>query len=749
MSPSSRASGVARSSKIYSVGTMIADADPGVEKRLAELTLAEKLAMLDGDWPFWSGIREMMNGGYHRHPWNAGVTPRLDIHGVRFSDGPRGVVLAGGATTFPCTMARGATWDAALETRVGEAIGRELAALGANLYGGVCINLLRHPAWGRAQETYGEDPVLLGALGAALTRGVQRHAMACVKHFALNSMENARFSVDVEVSPRALHEVYLPHFKQVVDAGVAAVMSAYNSVNGEWCGQSRALLTEILKERWGFEGFVLTDFVMGLRDAKRAILAGQDLEMPFQMHFHSRLADLVASGEVPLARIDDAARRILVQQRRLGAPRHEPRSVLGCAEHRELAREVARRSIVLLQKERGALPLAGDERIALLGRLAATANLGDRGSSDTRPAHVVTPLEGLRAAVGAGGEVHHDPGESLDAARALAARCDVAIVVVGYTYRDEGEFLTPPDFGPFAHGIPAPGPLRWLFAPRFMRPLWPRAFGWASRLATRFGGGRVDASSGFVPGKGGDRHSLALSPADEALIRAVASANARTIVCVMAGSAVIMESWRAAVPAILMLWYPGMEGGHALADLLFGKAAPSGRMPFVTPRDASQLPRFDRDATRVTYDLWHGYRKLDRDGAEPAFPFGFGLSYTDFRYEAVSVDRDEVRATDSITVSVAVHNTGPRDAEEVVQLYAEPVGSAIERARRELCGFARIAVPAGETRTAEIPLAIRSLAWFDETRDDFAVEPIAYDLVAARHERDEHAPRVRIRVAQS
>jgi beta-glucosidase len=724
---------------------MIADTDPGVEKLLGELTLAEKLAMLDGDWPFWSGTREMMSGGYHRHTWNAGVIPRLDVHGVRFSDGPRGVVLEGGATTFPCAMARGATWDAALETRVGDAIGRELAALGANLYGGVCINLLRHPAWGRAQETYGEDPVLLGALGAALACGVQRHAMACVKHFALNSMENARFSVDVSVSPRALHEVYLPHFKQVVEAGVAAVMSAYNSVNGEWCGQNRALLTEILKERWGFAGFVVTDFVMGLRDAKRAILAGQDLEMPFQMHFHARLAELVAAGDVPIARIDDAARRILVQQRRLGAPRDVPRSVLGCAEHRELAREVAREAIVLLQNERGVLPLTGEERIAVIGRLAATPNLGDRGSSDTRPAHVVTPLEGLRAAVGARGEVHHDPGDSQDAARALAARCDAAIVVVGYTYRDEGEFLVPPHFGPFAHGIPAPGPLRWLFAPRFMRPLWPRAFAWATRLATRFGG-RRSGGSGFAPGLGGDRSSLTLSTADQALIRAVASANERTIVCVMAGSAVIMEAWRAAVPAILMIWYPGMEGGHALADLIFGKTSPSGRMPFVTPRDASQLPRFDLDAARVTYDLWHGYRKLDRDGAEPAFPFGFGLSYTEFRHEAVAVDRDEVRADDAVTVSVVVRNTGTRDAEQVVQLYADPVGSGIERARRELRGFARIAVPAGETRTAQIPLAIRSLAWFDEARDDFAVEPIAYDLVAARHERDEDAPRVRIRV---
>jgi beta-glucosidase len=720
--------------------------DPEVERLLGQLSLEEKLSLLDGDWPFWSGVRELARrGGYHRHPWNAGVVPRLGIHGIRFVDGPRGIVLEGGATTFPVTIARGATWDIDLEQRIGDAIGRELQALGGNLYGGVCINLLRHPAWGRAQETYGEDPVLLGALGAALCRGVQRHAMACVKHFALNSMENARFSVDVRIAPRPLHEVYLPHFKQVVDAGVACVMSAYNSVNGEWCGQNRALLTDILKTRWGFSGFVMTDFLMGIRDAKRAILAGQDLEMPCQMHFRADLARCVAEGSVPIGRIDDAARRILRTQRRLGAPRDIPRAVLGCAEHRALAREAARKAIVLLQNERGLLPLAGSEQIAVIGRLAAIPNLGDRGSSDGRPSHVVTPLEGLRAGIRAGGEVHHDPGESLDAARALASRCDVAVVVVGYTYRDEGEFLAPPDFGPFAHGIPKPGPLRWLLAPRFLQPLWERAFSLLARLGANREAKRASAAS-FELGAGGDRSSLTLSARDEALIRAVASANPRTVVAVMAGSAVIMESWRSAVPALLLLWYPGMEGGHALADVLFGKVSPSGKLPFVLPADPGQLPRFERDATRVTYDLWHGYRKLDRDRADPAFPFGFGLSYTEFALESATVDRSEVGPGDTVHVSATVRNTGARDGEEVVQLYAEPIGSAIERAPRELRGFARVAVPAGATHTAQIPLAIRSLAYFDEARDDFAVEPIAYDLIAARHERDASAPRVRIRV---
>ena len=224
---------------------------------LAELTLAEKLGLMDGDLPFWRGLALMSApGGYGSRVWVAGAVPRLGIPGIRFSDGPRGIVMAG-ATTFPVSMARGATFDVELEERVGDVIGRELRALGGNFFGGVCINLLRHPAWGRAQETYSEDSFHLGMMGSALARGVQRHVMACVKHYALNSMENARQTVDVSADARTMHEVYLAHFKRVVDAGVAAVMSAYNSVNGEWAGQNRALLTGILKQEWGFAGFVI------------------------------------------------------------------------------------------------------------------------------------------------------------------------------------------------------------------------------------------------------------------------------------------------------------------------------------------------------------------------------------------------------------------------------------------------------------------------------------------------------------
>ena len=691
-----------------------------------QLSLDEKISLMHGQLSLWPGLAAMTApGGYSSQFWVAGEVARLGVPGVRFTDGPRGVILDGG-TTFPVSMARGAAWDPALEERIGDAIGREIRALGGNYFGGVCINLLRHPAWGRAQETYGEDPCHLGSMGAALTRGVQRHVMACAKHFALNSMENARFKVDVTIDPRALHEVYLPHFKRVVDDGVASVMSAYNSVNGEWCGQNRELLTGVLKTRWGFQGFVVTDFIFGMRHAKKAALAGQDVEMPFGVLFRRDLKGLVERGEVPLERVDDAALRILREQVRFGQGRNPSDygpEVVGCEAHRRLAREAAQKSIVLLKNDGGLLPLRNVRRLAVFGRLADTPNTGDGGSSNTRPGHVVTPLEGLRAALGDGIELAHDDGSDHARAAAAAQGADAVIVVVGYTHADEGEYIPPDMLVDFLPSFPPPDPQYAAFADGAQ-------------------GGAMDTGMPL----GGDRERLSLNPRDEALIQAVSAANPRTIVAVMAGSAVIMEAWANRAQAILMLWYPGQEGGHAFADVITGKISPSGKLPCTFPAKAEDLPFFDRNATRITYDLWHGYRKLERDGAAPAFPFGFGLGYTTFAYAGLKLAREELHASDTLEATVEVTNAGATPGEEVVQLYVATEGSKVERAPKELKAFARVALSPGETRTVRLSVPAVDLAYFDAATSGWVVEPINYAAIVGRHAADPDALRAQFRV---
>jgi beta-glucosidase len=702
---------------------------------LAQLSTAEKLSLLDGDTPFWSGMADIaLRDASHRHPWPAGHLPRLGLPELQFVDGPRGVVLEGGATTFPVPIARAASWNPRLERRIGVAIAREARSFGANWVAAVCVNLLRHPGWGRAQESYGEDPVHVGAMGAALTRGIGRHAIACVKHFALNSIDSCRFLVDVQASERVLHELYLPQFRACVEAGAGSVMSAYNQVNGRWCGEHPRLLTEILKRRWGFEGFVVTDFIFGLRDGVAALLAGQDLEMPFRMIFQGSLAEGLAEGLVPMARIDDAVLRQLRVRLRLRAGAYPP-AVRRCRAHRSLARRAARQAIVLLRNQPCAdgqpvLPLRDLGSLAVIGRLADTANLGDRGSSDTRPPRgaVVTPLAGLRAAR-PDLQIRRCRGGNSRAA-ALAARCDAALVVAGLDWRLEGEHIHPGDIAPVLTRIPPPDWLRlgslW---PR-LRPHWRRF----TRLIAAITSSASARSGGDFAA--GDRTSLALPASQVSLIRAVAAANPRTVVVLMGGGAILSADWDQLVPGLLLLWYPGEQGGHALADVLFGKVSPSGRLPFAVPCRQEQLPPFEPRARRVVYDLWHGYRRLQHQGQRAAYPFGFGLTYSHFLWADPGVHRLDAGDQQDLVVLVSVHNTGPIAAADVLQLYLEPPGLITTRPLRTLVAFRRVRLASGRQRRIRLLVPQRRLAWFDAQRDCFVIEPGEHRLVLARHADD-------------
>jgi len=730
---------------------------------LAQLSDAEKLALLDGDTPFWSGMADIALGdASHSHPWPAGQLPRLGLAGMQFVDGPRGVVLKGGATTFPVPIARGASWNPELEQRIGEAIALEARSFGANWVAAVCVNLLRHPGWGRAQETYGEDPVHVGAMGAACVRGLQRHTIACVKHFALNSIDSCRFLVDVQVDKRVLHELYLPHFRDCVEAGAGSVMSAYNRVNGSWCGEHAELLNSILKRRWGFNGFVVSDFIFGIHDGVAAVLAGQDLEMPFQMVFAGCLAEALAAGRLPQGRLDDAVLRLLQAQLAVPAGTY-PVELRSCPAHRALAREAATQSIVLLRNElprnelarhelprhellpdqqppaqRPVLPFRDLTSLALIGPLAALPNLGDRGSSDTRPSpqSVVTPLEGLRQADPELRIDYHN-GEDPQAAAALAARSQAAVVVVGLDWRLEGEHIHPGDIGPILELMPPPQWLLQTLGPRTLLPLWKPVAQLVARITSQ-----ASARQGgdFAAG---DRTDLRL-PADQvALIRQVAAANPRTVVVLMGGGALLSQEWHDAVPGLLLLWYPGQEGGHALADVLLGRVSPSGRLPFSLPSCADQLPPFEPRARRIVYDLWHGYRRLGRDGQAAAFPFGYGLSYSQFEIRepsvtlldasATSADGNSDDAEPAIALAVSVANSGAMAAAELLQIYLEPPGQAVQRPARTLVAFARVPLAAGACQRIRLTIPLRRLAFFDVHQDGFQIEAGIHRLVLARH----------------
>ncbi len=644
-----------------------------VDALLSQMTLEEKVAQMAGN--------TALGADYGRELWNVPGLERLGIPPFRMSDGPRGVGVRDGATAFPVAMARGATWNPELERRVGEAMGRELRAIGGNVLLGPTINNLRHPSWGRSQETYGEDVHLLSRMGVAMVQGLQQYVLANPKHFALNSIEDTRFSVDVTVDERSLREIYLAHFRAAVhEGGAASIMSAYNSVNGQFCGENEVLLRGILKGDWGFDGFVLSDFVLGTHPS--SALNGLDLEMPAAAVFRTLLTQ-VQTGEVPEEVVDDAVRRMVRKKLEYGLDKPSPvdESVIASDAHLALAQDVATEGAVLLKNQRSVLPLdvSGLTRIAVVGSLAGAINIGDTGSSSVRPSFVITPLQGIVDAVGDEVAIDQIGRDVLGADDlALIAAADAVIVVTGLSAEDEGE-------------------------------------------------GGIGA---------GDRLDLGLSAERVALLQDCAAANERTIVVLEGGSAITMADWLPDIEALLMVWYPGQMGGEAIADLLFGDANPSGKLPITFPTGVDQLPPFDNVSDEATYGYFHGYRYLDRNGSTPEFPFGFGMSYTTFSIENLRASQTEARAGDVVRFSVDVTNTGSVPGAEVVQLYVAYPGSAVERSERDLKGFAKVMLEPGASQTVEIALPVSELAYYDVSASAWALEGLEHAIHVGSSSRD-------------
>ncbi len=695
------------------------DASRGVEDRvkdlLARMTAEEKAAMLAGS-------------GWMESQPNA----RLGIPTIKMADGPLGVRNWRGAsavtnaastvqvtsTAFPSGIGMASSWNPELVARGARVVAQEVMAMGRDMILGPTVNINRIPLWGRNFEGYGEDPYLAARMGVAYIKAVQAEGVIpSVKHFAANNEEYERHRIDETIDERTLHEIYFPAFKAAVqEAGVWAVMSAYNKVNGLWCAENPYLLTDTLRKRWGFRGFVISDWGSTYSTAA-TIAAGMDLEMPGGEAMR-RWADKpetkrdgngsgwltadkviaeVAAGRLAQQAVDEAVRRILRVMFTAGLfdHTHEAGGEVDSAEQRQVAREAANQSIVLLKNAGGVLPLSAERmrKIAVIGPNAAVARTGGGGSSLVRPKYAVTALDGIREAAGPRADVVHalgalmegeeatgkTPGEMREEAAAVARHSDVALVVVGYAPKLEGE--------------------------------------------------------GF------DRKSMDLPAGQDELIEAIAAANKSTVVVVMAGGPVTMTRWIDKVAGVVYAWYGGQEAGHAIGDVLFGLVNPSGKLPVTFPKALQDSPAYGHypgENLHVEYaeGIYVGYRGFDKHNVEPLFPFGYGLSYTTFEYSGLRVSAGKVAAGKTVEVTVSVRNSGKRAGAEVVELYLQPPAAPVDRPVKELKGFGKVTLQPGESKTVSFTLDRAAMSYYDTGTHDWVAEPGTFAVLVGASSRD-------------
>jgi len=638
-----------------------------------------------------------------------------NIKGFMFRDGPRGVNLdapingggsRGRSTVYPVPAARGATFDVDLEYQIGQAMGDEMVASNQTMLLSPTTNILRHPRWGRSQETYGEDVFLLGRMGTANVAGVQEYVPACAKHYAANNIENSRATKTSAMDERTFREIYARHFEMMIkDGGVACVMAAYNAVSvpgksSASCTQNGYILTDVLRKDFGFQGFTMTDWwalsannsaaTGTTATATAAVNAGLDMELPNSINY-KLLESIVGSG-IQQSQIDAAAGRVLEQKFRFNvvtgnglktsSSSYSAGSISNQA-HVDLAEKAAREGMVLLQNKGNVLPLKKSGKIAVVGTKEDYAGnpginnkgddinngtidfpngvrVGDVGSSrvDFDPAKAISPAKGIQMVGGSGVTVV----SGNDAATASGA--DAIVIVAGLTPYDEGE---------------------------------------------EYNGS-------------GDRTSLDLngklnSGLQNGLIMQVAAANpGKPIIVVLeGGGAININMWKDMVSAVIMAWYPGMVGGQALGELLFGDHNFSGKLPVSWPNSVNDYPTFDSMTATTQMDYYLGYRYLENKGTPALYPFGYGLSYSGkFQYSNLQVPCSSAKApTDKtpgsiVDVKVDITNGSAVDGTEVALLFASSAEVA-----KQLKGFVRVDVPAGKTVTATIPLRIVDLKYWD------------------------------------
>jgi beta-glucosidase len=596
-------------------------------------------------------------------------------------DGPRGVrrLGAGPSTAFPVPVARAASFDVDLEQRIGNAIGEQMLAFKYDLMLAPTVNTLRHPGWGRSQETYGEDTVVLGNMGAALVRGIQAHVPTCIKHFAANTTEGNRESVSANMDEQTLREVYTRQFEIAIEkSDPACVMAAYNKVNNTYSAENQQLLTELLRNEWDWKGFVISDWG-AVKSTLPSALAGTDLEMPNNMYFGSLLDQLPQNPNLA-SRISEAVRRVLNVKRHFGQldpayrtndayqNRAIDEDIINRPDVLALAEEAAEKGMVLLENREALLPLADGARVLVVGPDGDVARLGDSGSSQVAPAdnQVVTPLAGLRA-IGSGHGATVDFQAALGDAVLAAPGYDAVVLVVGMQHTDEGE---------------------------------------------GYGGGDDRESLDL----NGPHPELWTTDKPRAWIEQLATANPNLIVVLEVGGAVVEPSLERA-RALLYSFYPGQSGGTALGRLLFGDVNFSGKLPFTVASDATQYPVFGDSGEVAEYPYLHGYRKFDGESLTPRYHFGSGISYTTFAYSNLGLPcSNGVTPGGMLIAEVDVENTGAVAGSEIVQLYVGYPNTTVRRSVKELKAFQRVDLAPGEKRRVQLTVPARDFAYYDATK---------------------------------
>lgn len=797
--------------------------DPASERKidslLQRMTLEEKVSMCAGAAP-----RMAFQG-----------VPRLEIPEVQCCDGPRGPNIGGPATAFPSGIMWGAAWNPALAEKAGKVMGNETRAIGRGVLLGPANNILRDPLCGRFFEYYTEDPYLNSRITVAAVKGIQSEKVAaCLKHYACNNRENNRNFYMSMVGDRALHEIYLPAYEAAVrEGGLWSVMTAANGVNGEFVSDSRRLLTDILKDAWGFDGFVITDWLQ-TRSTEKAALAGLDISMPGGegCGFGLPLLEAVRDGRVPESVIDDKVRRILRIYDRIGALDKcnlTSGAEINTSEHQATALQMAEEGIVLLRNEDNMLPLRRGMKILVTGPNADKRFClpGMGGSSGIEAPYEVTVLNGLRNLAGEA-EISYFPTEKLGGFSPIPADAvhsdpygnepgwkatyaggdrtvartepqidfmwemkspDKTIPVESFSANFQG-WVTPPVSGIYTLRLTVGGwcaifpegcygaptivaddsregertviatiqlqkDVPYFFCVNYAKARecdasvcleWklPESSVSSEELARLDAAAKTADAVIFVGGQdhsldteGRDRMTMDFPQDQERLITHLAAINPRMAIVLINGSPMELGGWADRTPAIVEAWYPGMEGGTAVANILYGAVNPSGRMPFTWPKKLADAPSHKlatQDLDTVNYEdgIMVGYRYFDTRSIEPQYAFGYGLSYTTFSYGKLHLSKNG----DTIRGRIEIRNTGARDGAETVQIYVRPEHPSVTRPVHELKAFEKVYLRPGERRTVEFTLPERAFSYYSESESRWVADPGLYTIEAAASSRD-------------